>query len=124
MQKHVVLLGQLNSHDLANVYSQVDAFCLPSFSDASPLAVIEALNWGLPLLISNRCGNHFEAVKPGINGLTFNPLSPEEISVRFNDFINMKSEWEEMGRQSLKIFVEKFQKEMIIKNFIKNIIDE
>ena len=36
----------------------------------------------------------------------------------------MKSKWDEMGSKSLKVYLEKFQKQMIIEIFIKNIKDE
>lgn len=121
LQDHVVLLGQLSETELAKVYSEVDAFCLPSFSDPSPLSVIEALQWGLPLFISQRCGNHFEAVMHGVNGLTFNPLDKDEIAYSFNKFIGMKHKWGEMGKHSSKVFKETFSKSVIIDNFVKKI---
>jgi glycosyltransferase involved in cell wall biosynthesis len=121
LQDHVVLLGQLSELNLAEVYSEVDAFCLSSFSDASPLSVIEALQWGLPLFISERCGNHFEAVEEGVNGFTFDPYDADKISHYFDEFINLAHKWDEMGKHSLKLFENKFSKKIIIDNFVKQI---
>lgn len=121
LQNHVTLLGQLTSEELGIAYSEVDAFCLPSFSDASPLSVIEALQWGLPLLISRRCGNYYEAVEGGSNGLTFNPFNPDEIVSSFDCFLRLVPQWEAMGRRSAKIYKEKFLKRVIIDGFIQKI---
>lgn len=121
LQHHVVLLGQLTETKMAEVYSEVSAFCLPSFSDPSPLTVIEALQWGLPLFISERCGNHFEAVVAGLNGLTFNPVEGDEIARSFDEFVAMAPHWDEMGKSSAKIFKEVFSKSKILDNFVKEI---
>jgi glycosyltransferase involved in cell wall biosynthesis len=121
LQDHVKLLGNLSETEMAEVYSKADAFCLPSFSDASPLSVIEALQWGLPLFISERCGNHFEAVVSGVNGLTFDPMKANDIRISFNEFILMKSNWVQMGKNSNKIFKDVFSKNTVLTNFIKHI---
>lgn len=121
LQDHVVLLGQLSSEELAEAYSEADAFCLPSFSDPSPLSVIEALQWGLPLFISQHCGNHFEAVKQGVNGLIFNPLDADDIANSFDEFMGLAPKWQEMGKDSFKIYNEKFLKSVVIDNFVQKI---
>ena len=109
------MLGNLEADQLSNVYASVDAFCLPSFSDPSPLSVIEALRWGLPLLISDRCGNHFEVIPSDRNGLTFNPLCPISIAANFDEFVNRHSEWSQMGQVSQNIFEKTFAKQKVLK---------
>ena len=82
LQNNVLLLGHLNSSEMSEEYKNADFFFLPSFSDPSPLSVIEAIHSGLPLLISERCGNHFEACVG--NGYTFDPSSIEDIKSKFD----------------------------------------
>ena len=121
LQNNVILLGQLSEEEMAKAFSEADAFCLPSYSDPSPLTVIEALQWHLPLLISNHCGNHFEAVNEDKNGITFSPLDSEEISDAFDRFVDMEPQWNEMGLISSKIFTDIFSKEKILNNFLEKI---
>jgi len=121
LKSNIELLGQLTEPQMAEAYSKADAFCLPSFSDPSPLSIIEALQWKLPLFISNHCGNHYEAVKQEKNGISFSPLDPVEISNSFDSFIGMLPEWRKMGLISREIFEDVFQKEKIIQNFISSI---
>ena len=118
------MLGNLTESEIGKLYSSVDAFCLPSFSDASPLTVIEALRWKLPLFISDRCGNHFEAVVPGLNGITFNPMVSKEIARSFDKFLSMKDKWDQMGMNSAKIYEDVFAKQKTITNFIQHIQGE
>ena len=124
LENNVILLGNLTESEIGKLYSSVDAFCLPSFSDASPLTVIEALRWKLPLFISDRCGNHFEAVVPGLNGITFNPMVSKEIARSFDKFLSMKDKWDQMGMNSAKIYEDVFAKQKTITNFIQHIQGE
>ena len=121
LKENIILLGQLSEEEMANAFKKSDAFCLPSFSDPSPLTVIEALLWRLPLLISNHCGNHFEAVNEDKNGITFSPLYSEEISDAFDRFVDMEPQWNEMGLISSKIFINIYSKEKILQNFLEKI---
>ena len=119
--KHIELLGNLNSSSLAKYYSNVDAFCLPSFSDQNPLSVIEALRWKLPLLISNHCGNVEEAIMEGKNGYSFSPYAAQNISQTFEKFMKVRDSWPQMGEESAKIFSKIYQRDNIIANFVREL---
>ena len=67
----VRLLGFQDQKSVAELYAASDFFLLPSLSDPNPLTCIEALWAGLPLLISEHCGNYPEVVCPGENGFVF-----------------------------------------------------
>jgi glycosyltransferase involved in cell wall biosynthesis len=73
------LLGSLTPEGIKKHYLDSDFFVLPSLSDPSPLSVIEALTFGLPLILSNRVGNHFEALEENVNGFLFNPFDHSQI---------------------------------------------
>lgn len=118
---HVKLIGQLSASDLAVEYSRADAFCLPSFSDPSPLSVIEAMRWGLPLLLSQRCGNHYEAVQADENGMTFDPHNRSDISRTFDKFLACEANWEEMGCKSRERFNDIFRKQAVLENFVRTL---
>jgi glycosyltransferase involved in cell wall biosynthesis len=64
----VILLGHCNEAEVARVLAASDLFVLPSRNDPYPLAVIEALWAGLPLILSSSVGCHPEALEPGQNG--------------------------------------------------------
>jgi glycosyltransferase involved in cell wall biosynthesis len=119
LEEHIILLGHCNTNQLVALYKQANFFVLPSFTDASPLTVIEALRMRLPLLISERCGNHFEAVIKGINGYIFDPYSPTTIKNAFELMINKNKDWKEMGEVSNKIYEQKFNKKIVINTFVK-----
>jgi glycosyltransferase involved in cell wall biosynthesis len=100
---------------------QADIFCLPSFSDPCPLVINEALCAGLPLLISDHCGNHYESVKNGINGIVFNPFDKLEIRTALEYMIKDHNNLKKMGRESKIIYHSKMSSDIIIRNLINDI---
>lgn len=63
--------GAVDNKLLPAYYRANDVFVLPSSSEPWGLVVEEALNNGLPVLVSNRVGCIGEVVKEGQNGLVF-----------------------------------------------------
>jgi glycosyltransferase involved in cell wall biosynthesis len=82
----VRLLGWRTDADVQELLAVADALLLPSLADPNPLAVVEGLWAGLPLLISDRCGNWPEAVGPD-NGWVIDPGSPESMRAAFKDLV-------------------------------------
>ena len=115
---HIILKGFCGTDAMKNLYNQADAFLLPSFSDSSPLTLVEALNLRLPVLCSSHCGNHFEAVEEGVNGYTFSPLDHNDIKNKFELFISRRSEWKEMGEKSAAIYKSKFETDTVVNKFV------
>ncbi|WP_313304613.1 glycosyltransferase [Empedobacter sp.] len=122
LENNIILLGFCNSDEVKNNYGESNAFFLPSFSDQSPLSLVEALAFGLPVLVSDRCGNHFEAVSKE-NGILFNPHDPKDIRIKFEDFLSKRNKWEEMGDVSKKIFINCFSQDKVVNNMINQIYD-
>ncbi len=121
LNNHIFLLGHINSQELANMYKVSNALILPSFSDPSPLTVIEALYMKLPIILSNRCGNHFEAVIENLNGYLFDPEISESIQKSFVSFLNNRVLWEKMGSESFDIYLKNFNRKDVVKNFVSHL---
>ncbi|HEY8659593.1 MAG TPA: glycosyltransferase family 4 protein [Hanamia sp.] len=122
LTENVKFLGNLSQNEVSNEYKQADIFVLPSFSDPSPLTIIEAIRSGLPLLLSDRCGNHYEAVKQGENGYTFNPFEPYDIKSKFEMLLEQKHSWKLFSERSLQIADLNFNNEKVLKNLINKFI--
>lgn len=117
-ETNIKLLGHCDTEKLIALYKKANVFVLPSFSDSSPLTLVEALAMRLPLLVSERCGNHFEAVADGGNGYLFDPSDPGGVKSAFESLMRRANEWESMGRKSGEIYQEKFYRQKAIENFI------
>jgi glycosyltransferase involved in cell wall biosynthesis len=64
-------LGAVPNKQLTKVYQEHDVFVLPSYSEVWGLVVEEALNNGLPVIVSSRVGCTDEIIEDGRNGLIF-----------------------------------------------------
>jgi glycosyltransferase involved in cell wall biosynthesis len=118
LEENVKLLGHCTAEKMASLYREANLFVLPSFSDPSPLSLIEAISMKLPVLVSERCGNHFEAVESGLNGYIFDPFNPESAKNAFEKLLIKKEQWREMGEKSKSIYNMKFDKKSVIANFV------
>jgi glycosyltransferase involved in cell wall biosynthesis len=118
---HIVLLGHCDSTQLNALYKKANVFVLPSFSDPSPLTVVEAACMHLPLLISESCGNHYEILTKNINGYTFDPYSFNSIKSAFESILARKSDWPDMGLISARNYAMNFGKLKVIKSFIHSL---
>lgn len=105
----VRLLGQVASSDMPLYYRLADFFMLPSIQDASPLSCVEALYSGLPLVLSDRVGNHPEVLQIGMNGWLFDATKADEV-VRIGTNLAAISvdDLRRMGECSSHIFASRF----------------
>ena len=121
---NLYLSGHVNEHEMAKLYAVADAFALPSLSDPNPLSVIEALWAGLPLLISNRVGNHCEALLPGENGWLFDPESAGDIQKAVKEwFVAPSEKIQQFGKVSAQIAEDRFSTEKVVYNFLNQVLE-
>ncbi len=122
--EHIHLHGFCSIETVVAHYMKSDCFLLPSFSDPSPLSIVEACCCSLPLLISQRCGNHYETLKEGENGFSFDPDNAVQIKSAFESLLNCRKQWPQMGEISHKMFETNFKQEVVIKRFIEMLENE
>lgn len=118
--KHIHLLGFCDKYKMRELYEKANVMILPSFSDPSPLSLIEALKMKLPILASERCGNHFETVMDGYNGYIFDPNRPDTIKEVFEEMLDRRKVWNEWGENSLCLFKRNFEMNSCLKRFVEN----
>ena len=115
----VQLLGFRDQESIIDLYSISDVFLLPSLSDPNPLTCIEALWSGLPLLISEHCGNYPEIVKQGKNGYVFSYKEENKLIEYLDLLITASDDWKIKASQtSKKIAEEKYLSRLVVKRLI------
>jgi len=121
LEENIKLLGFCDTEQMVSLYKKANVFVLPSFSDPCPLSLVEALRMKLPVLVSERCGNHFEAVSVETdgNGFVFDPSRPEEIRAAFEALMERNEEWREMGNESGRRYDLLYGRSVVVERFIK-----
>lgn len=94
----VRVLGYHPADEVAVYYHVADCLVTPSLMDANPLACIEGLWAGLPLLVSRHVGNYPETVREGVNGYVFDYAQPDEAVGMIDALITSSREWREQAR--------------------------
>ncbi|MDE6007402.1 MAG: glycosyltransferase family 4 protein [Muribaculaceae bacterium] len=84
--KSIKFLGSIPYHEIYKIYSISDVFVIPTLEDNWSLVVPEAMACGLPIACSIYNGCHPELVHMDINGITFDPLSPDSIRYALSYF--------------------------------------
>lgn len=74
----VMVISRLTSElELMAQYANHDVFLLPSLSEGSSLALLEAMAAGLPV-VATAVGGNADIVTDGVNGLLFAPADPDQ----------------------------------------------
>ena len=100
--KDVYFLGFKNQSKLPKYYSAADIFVLPSgLGETWGLVVNEAMNFSLPIIVSDVIGCSKDLVKD--NGFIFEKGNINQLTSYLDKLLNNKSLREKMGKNSLKI---------------------
>lgn len=115
----VRLLGFQSQDTIVELYGLSDVFLLPSLSDPNPLSCIEALWAGLPLLISEHCGNYPEVVQNGENGYVFRYRDEKDAIKKLSCLINDGPEWRKKAKlRSLEIAEDTYCSRKVVEHLI------
>ncbi len=91
-----------NSPPLRALYSQADLFVFPTLGDCLPIAVMEAMAAGLPV-VTTSVGALCEEVEEGINGLVIPPRRADAIAGAVKTLISNSTLRERMGSESRRL---------------------
>jgi len=116
--KNVFLIGFKNQTELGKYYSMAHIFVLPSGpGETWGLVVNEAMNFGLPIILSDMVGCSPNLLHQKINGFGFNMGDIEEIKNKLKLLVINKYLRLEMGKNS-KVIIEKYDYDVTIKNIL------
>lgn len=100
--ERVRLTGFINQGEVPLYYAAADALVMASdYGETWGLAVNEAMNFGLPIITSDRTGCHADLVKPGVNGYVFETGKVEALRACMETML--QADTHAMGQASLAL---------------------
>jgi glycosyltransferase involved in cell wall biosynthesis len=101
------LLGALPRESMPGVYRHADLLCLPSWWEAMPLSILEAMSAGLPVVAAD-VGDVSRAVEDGVNGLLVPPRDPLALAGALEQLLRDPEAASRMGAAGRAIVAERF----------------
>ncbi len=98
-----VFVGFRNQSEIAKFYSIADIAAVISDYDPSPKAMNEAMNFELPIIVTDIVGTARDLVKHGENGFVVKVGDIDAIATHIEYFYEERSEVRRMGKKSLEI---------------------
>lgn len=84
----VHILGHVTGEDKIKAFESASIFCFPSYyAEGMPVAVLEAMALGLPLVSSDVSGLK-DILQDGANGMILQRIEPLEIANRISELVN------------------------------------
>jgi glycosyltransferase involved in cell wall biosynthesis len=99
--------GELWGARKIEVLAQADLFCMPSWTEAFPLAILEAMACALPV-IASRVGGIPDAIVDESNGWLVEPRDRKALAEMVRNAIQDRSKLLVMGSNNRKRFLENF----------------
>ena len=97
----VKYLGFLEKDEMLRVRLASDIYILPSYAEGLPIAMLEAMASGLPV-ISTRVGSIPELIEDGVNGFLIKPGDSEALAEKIVNLANDKTLRRKMGKRNVE----------------------
>jgi glycosyltransferase involved in cell wall biosynthesis len=114
---NIFFLPSCEWHEVPARYALADVAILPSLFEPFGFLVNEALVYGMPIIVSNRCGSAYDLVEDGENGYVFEPTLKSELVEKMQTMMNQSDNLKTMGQKGQKL-VEKFHPDAICEDII------
>jgi glycosyltransferase involved in cell wall biosynthesis len=118
LRQTVTLRPPVYGADKTAVFSNADIFVYPSYHEGMPLAVLEAMACGLPV-VASRVGGLPDLVHNGVNGLLVEPGQPAQLVAALRQLANDHRLRRQMQRQSYRLAVENYDLEQRVVQLVE-----
>ncbi len=114
---HVRYVGPVAESEKAALLSQSDVFVLPSTSDTSSIALLEAMACGTPA-IAPACGGAAEIVRDGVTGWRVPATDPRALASALESILDAPSVRREVGSRAAEFVRRNASLETMARRFI------
>lgn len=115
LESFVEMVGWINDNEKEEFISSSQIFILPSYNEGLPMAILEAMSYGVPV-ISTDVGSISEVVINDYTGVLIKKSDSKLISEAIKELIKDKKIWEKYSHSCKKIINDKFNDEEYFKD--------
>lgn len=113
LKEHVTFLGNVPNPQMHELLSAENIYCLMSNNEGLPIAILEAMRAGLPVIATKVAGIPEQVDER--NGFLINP-SVDELLEIINNIPNV--DWAELGKKSRERFETEFRFERMLEDYV------
>ncbi|WP_149846361.1 glycosyltransferase family 4 protein [Paenibacillus sp. 37] len=113
IEDRVNVLGWINGEQKEKLLREADLLVLPSYHEGLPMAILEAMNCGLPI-ISTTVGGIPEVITSGHNGLLIEPGDVHGLTSALEYLITDEEIRARMGSYNRAIISDKFDMNLLV----------
>lgn len=122
MENEVEFLGWVNRDQRKDLLEKSDVLVLPSYNEGLPMAILEAMSYGLPI-ISTNVGSIAEAVHNGENGFLVEPGNVAALEEAITILTDNEELWQRQSLASRKTCETKFAETVFFRKIQKIYVD-
>lgn len=115
-ENKIKLYPQLNPNELDSFYTEADIYITTSLSECLPLAILNAMRHGLPVITTD-VGGCAEAIQDSINGFVVPPRDFNRLKSAVLYYCENPDKIKAMGKDASNRFKEKFDNNSVISSF-------
>lgn len=93
------------------------ALVLPSYNEGLPMAVLEAISYGLPVIATD-VGDMAAAVRDGENGYLIHPGDVDALANSIYKLISEKANWQKKSESARKISISRFDETVFFETIL------
>lgn len=115
-------IEEMSQSELDDFYDEIDVLICPSRDDPMPIVVTQAMQHGIPCVVSDQVGQE-EFIQSGKNGFVFQNEDVRQLSCIMKYMIENSDQLPEMGKRARSIYEEHFSEKQMQENIMKIIVD-
>jgi glycosyltransferase involved in cell wall biosynthesis len=116
LEHHVEMLGWIRGDARSKAYAEADVFCLPSYRECLPCAILEAMAAGLPV-VSTRVAGIPEAVQHERTGLLVEPGAREDLATALLSLLTSADKRRSYGLAGLDLARRQYDVPQVVRQY-------
>ncbi|KXB09552.1 hypothetical protein AKJ60_00055 [candidate division MSBL1 archaeon SCGC-AAA385M11] len=97
----IIFTGFNQSEDICELYSITYGLVLPSAKDPSPKVINEAMNFGIPVIVSDSVGTANDLVIHNYNGMIFDTDNVESLTTCYYKILSSSTTYKDFSKNAL-----------------------